>query len=58
MSDIDSVQPQSDEAQEASQPMKIAVVLRADLEPWQRLNVAAFTISGVLDLHPRPLRHL
>ncbi len=27
--------------------MKIAVVLRADLEPWQRLNVAAFTISGV-----------
>ncbi|MCE4372380.1 DUF2000 domain-containing protein [Xanthomonas hortorum] len=27
--------------------MKIAVVLREDLEPWQRLNVAAFTISGV-----------
>jgi hypothetical protein len=26
---------------------KIAVVLRHDLEPWQRLNVAAFTISGV-----------
>ncbi|WP_051334949.1 DUF2000 domain-containing protein [Bradyrhizobium sp. Ai1a-2] len=26
---------------------KIAIVLRDDLEPWQRLNVAAFTISGV-----------
>lgn len=26
---------------------KIAIVLREDLEPWQRLNVAAFTISGV-----------
>ncbi len=26
---------------------KIAVVLRNDLEPWQRLNVTAFTISGV-----------
>jgi hypothetical protein len=28
-------------------PIKIAIVLREDLEPWQRLNVAAFTISGV-----------
>lgn len=27
--------------------MKIAIVLRDDLEVWQRLNVAAFTISGV-----------
>jgi hypothetical protein len=27
--------------------MKIAVILRDDLEPWQRLNVAAFTVSGV-----------
>lgn len=26
---------------------KIAIVLREDLLPWQRLNVAAFTISGV-----------
>jgi hypothetical protein len=26
---------------------KIAVVLREDLEPWKRLNVAAFTVSGV-----------
>lgn len=26
---------------------KIAVVLREDLEPWKRLNVASFTISGV-----------
>jgi hypothetical protein len=28
-------------------PAKIAIVLREDLEPWQQLNVAAFTISGV-----------
>lgn len=27
--------------------MTIAVVLRHDLEPWQRLNVTAFTVSGV-----------
>lgn len=26
---------------------KIAVVLRDDLEAWQRLNVTAFTISGI-----------
>lgn len=26
---------------------KIAVVLREDLEPWKRLNVTSFTISGV-----------
>ena len=26
---------------------KIAIVLSQDLQPWQRLNVAAFTISGV-----------
>ena len=26
---------------------KIAVVLRNDLEPWQSLNVTAFTVSGV-----------
>ncbi|HCE5827418.1 TPA: DUF2000 domain-containing protein [Pseudomonas aeruginosa] len=31
----------------ATTATKIAVVLREDLEPWQRLNVAAFTISGV-----------
>lgn len=28
-------------------PVRIAVVLREELEPWQRLNVTAFTISGV-----------
>jgi hypothetical protein len=27
--------------------MKIAIVLRDDLSAWQKLNVAAFTISGV-----------
>ncbi|WP_329122741.1 DUF2000 domain-containing protein [Streptomyces sp. NBC_01353] len=26
---------------------KIAVLLRADLEPWQRLNVTAFLVSGI-----------
>lgn len=26
---------------------KIAVILRDDLEPWQRLNVAAFTSSAI-----------
>lgn len=26
---------------------KIAVVLREDLEPWQRLNVTAFLVSGL-----------
>lgn len=27
---------------------KIAVVLRDDLEGWQRLNITAFTISGIV----------
>jgi hypothetical protein len=31
---------------------KIAVVVRDDLEPWQRLNVTAFLISGVTFAHP------
>ena len=30
-----------------SASFKIAVVLREDLEPWKRLNVASFTISGI-----------
>ncbi|MCK1446707.1 MULTISPECIES: DUF2000 domain-containing protein [unclassified Bradyrhizobium] len=30
---------------------KIVVVLREDLEPWKRLNVTAFTISGVAAVH-------
>lgn len=34
----------------AAEAKKIAVVLREDLEPWQRLNVAAFTVSGVAGL--------
>lgn len=38
---------QSETVEEGGVLMKIAVVLRSDLEPWQRLNVAAFTISGV-----------
>ena len=31
---------------------KIAVLVREDLEPWQRLNVTAFLISGVTAAHP------
>lgn len=42
MTDIDQTPAESTETQ-----MKIAVVLRSELEPWQRLNVASFTISGV-----------
>jgi hypothetical protein len=31
---------------------KIAVLLRDDLEPWQRLNVTAFLISGLAAARP------
>lgn len=31
---------------------KIAVVVRDDLETWQRLNVVAFLISGITAAHP------
>jgi hypothetical protein len=34
-------------------PSKIAVVVRDDLESWQRLNVTAFLISGVTAAHPQ-----
>lgn len=37
----------TDTEETAEAPAKIAIVLREDLEPWQRLNVAAFSISGV-----------
>ncbi len=30
-----------------SVPAKIAVLLRDDLAPWQRLNVTAFLVSGI-----------
>ena len=33
---------------------KIAVLLRDDLEGWQRLNVCAFLISGIAAANPRP----
>ncbi|MDP3889863.1 DUF2000 domain-containing protein [Nocardioides sp.] len=32
---------------------KIAIVLRDDLEPWQRLNVTAFLASGVAAAYPQ-----
>jgi hypothetical protein len=35
------------EGQAAAQATRIAVILRRDLLPWQRLNVTAFTISGI-----------
>ncbi|MFH5208302.1 DUF2000 family protein [Antrihabitans spumae] len=31
---------------------KIAVLLRDDLEGWQRLNVTAFLVSGIAAAHP------
>jgi hypothetical protein len=31
---------------------KIAVVIRTDLEPWQKLNVAAFLVSGIAAAFP------
>src|SRR3979490_2980676 len=31
---------------------KIAVVIRTDLEPWQKLNVAAFLAGGVAAAFP------
>lgn len=31
---------------------KIAVLLREDLEAWQRLNVTAFLVSGIGSHHP------
>src|SRR4051812_46862625 len=32
---------------------KIAVVVRDDLETWQRLNVTAFLVSGITAAHPQ-----
>ena len=32
---------------------KIAVLVRDDLESWQRLNVTAFLISGIAGAHPQ-----
>ena len=34
---------------------KIAVLLREDLEGWQRLNVCAFLASGVAGAHPHSI---
>jgi hypothetical protein len=31
---------------------KIAVLLRDDLQPWQRLNVCAFLVSGIAATNP------
>ena len=34
---------------------KIAVLVRDDLEAWQRLNVTAFLVSGIVGSHPQLL---
>lgn len=34
---------------------KIAILLREDLEPWQRLNVTAFLTSGLAAAYPQLL---
>jgi hypothetical protein len=47
MDDVTKEQLPSGEVQNSSSSMRNVIVLRADLEAWQRLNVAAFTISGV-----------
>jgi hypothetical protein len=31
---------------------KTAVLVREDLQPWQRLNVTAFLVSGIAAAHP------
>lgn len=46
LQDVSHVLP-AEAAEETAIPMRIAVVLRQELEPWQRLNVTAFTISGI-----------
>ncbi|MBC2865674.1 DUF2000 domain-containing protein [Streptomyces mexicanus] len=47
----DQASERGDRATDATQPIrfdtKIAVLLREDLEPWQRLNVTAFLVSGL-----------
>jgi hypothetical protein len=35
--------------------MKIAVLLRDDLAPWQRLNVTAFLVSGIAGTRPETI---
>ncbi|HEX8802941.1 MAG TPA: DUF2000 domain-containing protein [Acidimicrobiales bacterium] len=35
------------EPEPAPEPTKLAVVVRDDLPTWQKLNVAAFTVSGI-----------
>jgi hypothetical protein len=36
---------------------KVAVLLRDDLETWQRVNVTAFLASGVAAAHPQIIGH-
>ena len=34
---------------------KIAIVVRSDLQSWQKLNVTAFLMSGIVAAHPTSL---
>lgn len=34
---------------------KIALVVRSDLQPWQKLNVVAFLASGIAAAHPEAI---
>ena len=47
MSRMDDMSPGLDELDRGKFDTKIAVLLRDDLEPWQRLNVTAFLASGI-----------
>jgi hypothetical protein len=44
---MDDMRPGLDKLDRGKFDTKIAVLLRDDLEPWQRLNVTAFLASGI-----------
>ena len=45
--------PEADDILRPPFDTKIAIVVRDDLETWQRLNVTAFLASGIAAGHPR-----
>src|ERR1044072_9730399 len=47
-----SMRPTTDERAPVRFDTKIAVLLRDDLETWQRLNVTAFVVSGLGTVAP------
>jgi len=48
-----SAPPINPEDQPVRFDTKIAVLVRDDLETWQRLNVTAFLVSGIAGAHPQ-----